>query len=66
LTRDLKPTREAIWRAVEEFGSIWHLAVAMGVSRDEFLSWLSGKSEMPLEKYELMLEVLASKKATRH
>ena len=65
MIRDLKPTREAIRRAVEEFGSISHLATAIGVSRDEFLSWLAGSSEMPLEKYELMLGVVASQKAAR-
>ena len=66
MTRDIKPTREDIWRAVEQFGSISHLALAMGVSRDDFLSWLHGRSEMPLEKYELMLGVVASQKAISH
>ena len=63
---DIKPTREALWRAVEEFGSIWHLAVAMRISRDELQSWLTGASEIPLEKYALMLEIVASLKAPRH
>jgi len=66
VTRDIKPTLAGIWRAVEEFGSIYHLAIAIGVSPEDLQSWLSGTAEMPLEKYELMLALVASQKATRH
>jgi len=65
VTRDIKPTRDAIRLAVEEFGSIAHLARAIGVSRDEVLSWLAGACEMPLAKYEEMLETVASQRCTR-
>ena len=65
MTRDLEPTREAVWQAVYEFESISHLAVAMKVSRDGLLSWLSGSSQMTVEQYESMLEIVAAKKASR-
>jgi hypothetical protein len=65
VTRDLKPTRLAIRRAVEEFGSIYHLAKALEVTQDELLTWLAGSSDMPQETYEAMLEVVASRKTKR-
>lgn len=60
VTRDIKATQEAIWRAVLEFGSTAHLARAIGVSREQLADWLNGRAEMPLEKYERMLQIVAA------
>jgi DNA-binding transcriptional regulator YdaS (Cro superfamily) len=65
MTRDIKPTSEAIWRAVLEYGSKAHLARALGVRPEDLTSWLNGKTEMPMEKYEQMIELVAAHKARR-
>jgi succinate dehydrogenase flavin-adding protein (antitoxin of CptAB toxin-antitoxin module) len=65
MTRDIKPTREAIWRAVLEYGSTAHLARALGVPREDLTSWLNGKTEMPVKKYEEMIELVAAHKGRR-
>jgi DNA-binding transcriptional regulator YiaG len=62
MTRDLTPTVAAIRRAIEEFGSLAHLADALGVSREEMEDWRWGRAEMPAEKYQQMLELVAGRK----
>jgi hypothetical protein len=63
LGKDLKPTVEGIRRAASEFGSIAHLAWAMGVPQTDFSAWYKGEKEMPVEKYEQMLLIVADWKA---
>ena len=63
--KDLKPTVDGIRRATSEFGSIAHLAWAMGVSQSDFNAWYGGEKEMPVEKYEQMLQIVADWKARR-
>jgi predicted transcriptional regulator len=62
MTRDLSSTVAAIRRAIEEFGSLTHLAKALGVSREQLEAWRRGTAEMPVDKYEEMLEIVASRK----
>jgi hypothetical protein len=62
MTRDLSPTVAAIRRAIEEFGSLVHLAEALGVSREEMEAWRSGAAEMPPDIYQRMLEIVAGRK----
>ena len=62
MTRDLKATIAGIRRAVEEFGSIAHLAEAMNVSQQQLQKWLDGDDEMPLEQYRRMIELIAARK----
>jgi len=65
VTRDIKPTKEALWRAVLEFGSTAHLARALQVSREDLADWLNGKGEMPLETYQQMVELVAEHQSRR-
>jgi hypothetical protein len=43
---------------VERYGSIQHLARAVGVTRDEMDQWLSGRKEIPLEYYDALLTLV--------
>jgi hypothetical protein len=58
MTRDLTPTRLDLWRLVEQYGSIVHLARAIGVTRDEMDEWLSGRKEIPIEYYDALLTLV--------
>jgi hypothetical protein len=65
MTRDIKPSRDAIWRAILEYGSTSHLARALGVPREELLGYLRGSTEMPLEMYQRMIELVAAHQGRR-
>ena len=62
MTRDLAPSRRDLWRLVEQYGSIQHLAQALGVSRDVMDEWLSGRKEIPLEYYDALLALVGKLK----
>lgn len=62
---DIKPTLDGIRRAVEEFGSLAHLAREMGVDQANFEAWYSGAAEMPVEKYRDMLLIVMDWKSRR-
>lgn len=57
MVRDVKPTREAIQRSVYEFGSLAHLAQALGVTQAELTRWIDEPEEMPLDKFQAMIEL---------
>ena len=65
MVRDVKPAREAIQRAVYEFGSIAHLARALGVTEAELSRWMEEPDEMPLAKFLAMIEVAAGRAGDR-
>jgi hypothetical protein len=58
MTRDLKPTAHDLKRLVEQYGSISHLARAIGVTRREMNEWLSGTKEIPIEYYDAFLALV--------
>jgi hypothetical protein len=59
MTRDLTPSASDLWRLVERYGSIYHAATAMGVSRDELNSWLRGGRAIPYEHFDRLLALLS-------
>jgi hypothetical protein len=59
---DLRPTAEAVRVCVERYGSIAHLADAIGVTQAQLQAWLAGTDPVPLESYIKMLDVLATKR----
>ena len=63
MVRDLQPTLEGIRRAVEEYGSLAHLADATGVSAADLLAWYRGETKMPLETYQRMLTIVSDWKS---
>ena len=63
MTRDLVPTTYAIHRAIEEFGSLVHLADALNVSARQLRAWRDGKEAMPLDLYQAMIDLVASRKS---
>jgi CheY-like chemotaxis protein len=65
ISRDLKATTEGIDRAISEFGSLAHLARALGVVPDQLRAWRSGSEQMPLELYEAMLALAAERRQQR-
>jgi plasmid maintenance system antidote protein VapI len=58
MTRDLKPTAQDLWRLVEHYGSISHLARAIGVTRHEMEEWLDAKRDIPIEYYDALLALV--------
>ena len=62
MTRDLVPTTHAIRRAIEEFGSLVHLAEALKVSPQELRAWRDGTQPMPLDVYEAMIGLVAARR----
>jgi CheY-like chemotaxis protein len=62
ISRDLKATTEGIARAILEFGSLAHLAAALGVEADRLRAWRSGSEAMPIELYEVMLALAAERR----
>jgi len=59
MTRDLKGDAAAVCLAIEQFGSVAHLARALGVSQEELEAWRSGIAEMPPGTYHRLLELIA-------
>ena len=64
MTRDLTPTSSDLWRLVERYGSLYHAATAIGVSRDELYSWLRGQP-IPPEHFDRLLAVVAGIKGPK-
>ena len=62
MTRDLIPTTHAIRRAIEEFGSLVHLADALKVSPAQLRAWRDGTQPMPIEVYETMIGLVAARR----
>ena len=62
MTRDLEPTAHDLRRLVEHYGSISHLARAIGVTRHEMEEWLSGRREIPIEYYDACLALVTKLK----
>ncbi len=65
MTRDLVPTTYAIRRAIEEFGSLVHLADVLNVAPAQLRDWRDGKEPMPVDLYQAMIDVVASRKRGR-
>jgi hypothetical protein len=65
MTRDLVPTTYAIRRAIEEYGSLAHLAEALNVSAQQLRAWRDGTEPMPLDLYHAMIDVVAARKRGR-
>lgn len=61
MNRDIRVNAEAIRRAVEEYGSLAHLAQALGVSVKKLQEWRDGEKPMPLKHYRKILDLLAEK-----
>lgn len=66
MTRDIKATRDALWRAVLEYGSIAHLARALDVTQEQLTDWLNGDTEIPLDGFERIVELVAPLDADHH
>lgn len=62
MTRDLKPTVDDLRRLVEIYGSLAHLAHAVGVAADEMRTWLRGDKEIPSDYYEAILALVTKDK----
>jgi len=62
MTRDLAPTVHDLRRLIEIYGSIVHLARAVGVAPDEMRTWLRGEKEIPRDYYEAILELVTKQK----
>jgi len=62
MTRDLKPTVHELRRLVEIYGSLVHLAHAVGVAADEMRTWLRGEKEIPPDYYEAILDLVTKHK----
>ena len=60
MTRDFKVTAAAVQLVVEQFGSVTHLAWALGVSKADLDAWRSGTAEVPPDVYEKMVELVAN------
>jgi hypothetical protein len=58
MTSDLKTSAEAVQRAIEEFGSVAHLAEALGVDVAQLGRWRDGAEPMPLGVYGRMIELV--------
>jgi len=62
ISRDIKATVEGIERAIEEYGSIAHLATALGVDLEQLRRWRAGDEVMPVKTYEKLIAVVARSK----
>lgn len=60
MTRDLKPTRHDVYRLVEHYGSVAHLAMKLDVTITEVRAWLDGKAEIPIEHFEALLALVGA------
>jgi hypothetical protein len=57
MTRD-SPSPDAIAHAIYTYGSLAHLARAIGVSQQQLTAWRDGKEKMPTELFLKMHEVV--------
>lgn len=60
MTPDLKPTAEAVRLLIEQYGSVAHLAQAIGVTQMQLYAWYDGTEEVPLEKYREMVDAVTA------
>ena len=61
MNRDIRVTAEAIRRAIEEYGSLAHLAMALGIPSKELQQWRDGERPVPLKYYRRILDLLADR-----
>jgi DNA-binding transcriptional regulator YiaG len=61
MNRDIRVNAEAIRRAVEEYGSMAHLARALGVPLKKLQEWRNDEKPMPLKYYRKILDLLAER-----
>ncbi len=62
MTNDLKAGAEAVRRAIEEFGSVAHLADALGVEVAQLRRWQDGEELVPLDVYGRMIELVVGRR----
>jgi len=62
MTSDLKASAEAIQRAIEEFGSLAHLAEALGVDTAQLRRWKDGEELVPVAVYGRMIDLVAGRR----
>jgi len=60
MTADLNLTAEAVRLLVEQFGSVSHLAEAIGVTPQQLYAWYDGRETVPLDKFRQMVDVVAA------
>jgi hypothetical protein len=65
MTNDLTPSAASVRRLIEEFGSVAHLARAIGVTAADLRDWAAGKQPVPQDKYLEMLEAVLARRAQR-
>ena len=57
---DVNVNADAVSLLVEQYGSIAHLAEAVGVTRLQLMAWCEGTEKCPLEKYREMVDAVAA------
>lgn len=60
-----KVTAEAVRLLVEQFGSVSHLAEAIGVTPGELYAWYDGTEAVPLDRFRQMVDVVAAARGRR-
>lgn len=60
MTADLKLTAEAVRLLVEQYGSVAHLAEAVGVTQMQLYAWYDGTEAVPLDKYRQMVDAVTT------
>ncbi len=65
MNRDLIPSPEEIYKAIEEYGSRAHLARALGVPVDRLRAWQLGEDVMPLHLYRALVDLVNQKTKRR-
>lgn len=60
MTADLHISPEAVALLVEQYGSIAHLAEAIGVTPLQLRAWCNGTERVPLEQYREMIDIVAA------
>jgi hypothetical protein len=61
MNRDIRVNADAIRRAVEEYGSMAHLARALDVPLKKLQQWRDDEKPMPLKYYRKILDLLAER-----
>lgn len=60
MTADLNLTAEAVRLLVQQYGSVAHLAEAVGVTQMQLYAWYDGTEAVPLDKYREMVDAVAA------
>lgn len=55
-----RPGRSVIKLAIEQYGSEAHLAIALGVTREQLLRWKNEEEEVPPDIYQAIADLLKS------